>query len=101
VFEALSKNVRQMSITDPKMREYSRLFFANAEFAELDKSGRLLIPQFLREGSQLDGEAVLVGAGSYFEIWLPDLWDRQRERLMNAQDNDGYFAGLHLIADES
>jgi MraZ protein len=101
VFESMSHNVRQLSVTDPKMREYSRQFHANAEFVELDKTGRILLPQFLRGENSLDGEAVLVGAGSYFEVWLPSLWDQQRAHLRSTQDNAQYFAELNLTADES
>src|ERR1700761_1699353 len=35
---------------------------------EIDAQGRLLMPQILRETARLDGETVVLGIGSHFEI---------------------------------
>jgi MraZ protein len=100
-FEAMSRRVNQMSFTNASVRELSRVLFSRAERVEPDGSGRILIPQFLRERVNLDGEALVVGAGNYFEIWSPDLWNKQIDHLQKSQDNAQYFAGLDLFAAEN
>jgi MraZ protein len=86
-FDAISQRVNQMSMTDPAARSLRRLIYSSGERLEVDRVGRILIPQFLREAAGLDGEAVLVGAGDYFEIWSPGGWQEQSTQLRDADTN--------------
>lgn len=95
-FESMSLRVNQMSLTDPLARQLKRLLFSNADYVTVDGSGRILIPQFLREVAELDGEAMVVGAGIYFEIWSPEAWDEQLTLLLDSEANSQRFAGLEL-----
>ena len=95
-FEQIYSRVNQMSMTDPTARQLKRLIFSAAERCEIDRAGRMLLPQFLREAVQLNGEAMIVGAGDYFEIWSPDLWAQQNELLQDAEANAQRFAALDL-----
>lgn len=100
-FEAMVRRLTQMSFTNSSVRELSRVLFSRAEKIEPDGSGRILIPQFLREEVKLAGDVNVVGAGNYFEIWSPELWNGQKTHLNKAQDNAQYFANLDLFANES
>ena len=100
-FERLGKQVSRKSVTDPSVREFSRVFFGDAERIEWDGSGRILIPQFLRERHSLNGEVIIKGSGDYFEIWEPGQWSKQMANLNKAQDNAGYFAKLDLFLNET
>jgi len=95
-FEAITRRVNLNSITDPTARDLRRLLFSTAAQVEPDSNGRILIPQFLRERNQLDGEAVLVGVGDYFEIWTPEHWDSRLDVLMDTEANAQRFIGLDL-----
>lgn len=95
-FEAISQKLSQMNVTDPMNRGLRRLIFANASQVDLDRIGRILIPQFLREVAGLDGEAVIVGVGEAIEIWSPQAWDEQITILQNVEANSERFAELDL-----
>ncbi len=95
-FELIAKKANEMSITDPTARQLKRLIFASADRVELDRAGRILIPQFLREVANLDGDAIVVGVGDYFEIWSPDAWEPQADQLLDADANAQRFAVLDL-----
>ncbi|MDH5507447.1 MAG: division/cell wall cluster transcriptional repressor MraZ [Anaerolineae bacterium] len=99
-FEFISQRVNQMSMTDPVARELKRLLFSTADRVETDKNGRILIPQFLREVAGLDGEAMLVGVGDYFEIWSPQPWQQQISQLQDTGANAQRFAALDLSPGE-
>lgn len=86
-FEILSKQVDGTDLADGDARLLRRLFFATAEWVEMDKAGRILIPGFLRKAAGLDGEVVLVGAGKFFEIWAPQLWEQQSTKLQDIETN--------------
>jgi MraZ protein len=98
-FERLSLQLNHMNMTDPVVRQLKRIFFANSDYVEVDKSGRILIPQFLRDVSGLDGEAVIVGSGDYFEIWSPGIWEGQEELLKDTEANAQRFVAFNLSAD--
>ena len=91
-FETISQNVRHMSITDPRARLLRRLLFSTGERVELDQAGRILIPQFLRTAAGLNGEAIVVGVGDYFEIWSPEHWAEQAGKLQDAEANADLFS---------
>jgi transcriptional regulator MraZ len=95
-FEEMSARVNQLAFTDPVARDLKRYIFSTAERCEIDKAGRILLPQFLREMAKLDGTVVIVGAGTYFEIWSPANWNQQNESLQDTEATAQRFAALSL-----
>ena len=100
-FQAISKRVNQMSLTDSTARELRRLLFSTANYIDPDKNGRILLPQYLRELAELGGDVVLVGVGDYFEIWPTDSWDAQYEKLKDTEANAQRFEGLSLAPEQT
>ena len=98
-FEAVSLRIQKMSLTDPTARLLRRLLFSTADRVDMDKAGRILLPQFLRQSATLDTGVVVVGSGDYFEIWAPDEWSVQEEQLMDVQANANRFSSLFLSSD--
>jgi MraZ protein len=95
-FALISENVNHMSVTDPKARQLKRLIFSSAEKVELDKIGRILVPQILRDTFRLGGAVMLVGAGEFFEVWSPEQWSKQNELLQDAEANESRFAAFDI-----
>ncbi len=97
-FTAISQYLNQMSMTDPLARALRRLIFGSASRLEVDKAGRILIPEFLIKvvGLSSDKEAVLVGQGTYFEIWSTDEWSLQQQALDQPEANTERFKVLDL-----
>ena len=95
-FNLLAEKINHLSMTDPSIRQLRRLIFANASDVQLDRLGRTLIPQFLREFAGLETEAVIVGVGEAIEIWSPEAWATQEDELQDADANVARFAELDL-----
>jgi MraZ protein len=95
-FNLLAEKINRLSMTDPSIRQLRRLIFANASEVQLDRLGRTLIPQFLREFAGLETEAVVVGVGEAIEIWSPEAWAAQEDDLQDADANAARFAELDL-----
>ena len=55
---------------------------------EMDKQYRILIPRHLLEWAELKGEAVLAGAGEYFELWEPGRYDSYVKDAQQTHDED-------------
>lgn len=100
-FNALSEAANSMSLTDENARFLKRLLFSTAERIVPDKNGRILVPNFLRGFANLTEEAVLVGAGAYFEIWAPPVWEGQLVQLQDSDANAKRFSDLNLTANQT
>jgi len=97
-FDTLSQSMGQMNIADPLTRKLRRLIIGTASRLEIDKAGRILIPEFLSQtaGLSTNQEAVLVGQGNYFEIWSPSEWAIQQQALADPEANSERFKVLDL-----
>jgi MraZ protein len=97
-FESISHRLDQMSLTDPLARSLRRLIIGSANHLEVDKVGRILIPDFLcqKAGLSCDKETILVGQGSYFEIWSSDEWALLQQAMDQAEANTERFKVLDL-----
>ena len=95
-FELMAEKINHLSMTNPDIRQLRRLIFANASEVQLDRLGRTLIPQFLRDFAGLDGEAVIVGVGEAIEIWSPAAWSEQEDTIQDADANAQRYAELDL-----
>ena len=51
-----------------------RFVFAQACDVEQDSQGRALLSQSLRDYAEIGGSAVVIGLGSYLEIWSEENW---------------------------
>ncbi len=54
---------------DPDARDYARLVISGAVEAPIDKQGRILVPQYLRDHAHLEREVTIAGVGHTVEIW--------------------------------
>lgn len=95
-FIQVYERIESMNLADPTARRLRRLIISNAYAIEVDKVGRILIPQNLRAFLQLDGEAIVAGQGDYFEVWKPVEWNAEIARLQDTEANNQRFSTLDL-----
>lgn len=74
-WETFEKKLQTMLMGRKDSRNYARFFLAKASEVEVDKQGRILIPQKLREYAGLEKDVVMVGVGNRVEIWNKDTWE--------------------------
>jgi len=74
-WEAVVSKLRALPFTDKDVRSFVRFFSAGACECEMDKQGRILIPQNLREYAGLNKEVYLTGAITRVEVWDKDRWE--------------------------
>lgn len=97
-FQQVYERINAMSITDPAARLLRRLILSSAYQVEVDKAGRILVPQNLRQFLGMNGEAMVIGQGEYFEIFTPAEWSQQMQTLQDAEANAQRFQALDLGA---
>ncbi len=73
-WERLEKKLRTLPLTNRNARAFIRFFFAGATECILDKQGRMLIPNNLREYAKLVKDVVIIGVAERIEIWAKEEW---------------------------
>ena len=63
------------SLTMEEARLFRRYFLSGAQYVTVDKQGRILMPQDLREFAGLEKDVVLAGVGERIEIWSKENWE--------------------------
>lgn len=68
-------------------RGLARLFLAGSSEAEVDRGGRVLIPEHLKSFASIKEKAIIAGVADRVEIWEEDAWKKytaEIERDANA-----------------
>ena len=73
-WDNFTQQLDQLPRTNKQARIFSRFFTAKAASCELDKQGRILLPQTLREFAELEKDVVLSGNLNRIEIWSKANW---------------------------
>lgn len=76
--ERLASRLDERPATDAEARLFRRLYFGQTECVEVDKAGRILVPERLAQGAGLTAEVVLLGVRDHLEIWDAARWDQYR-----------------------
>ncbi|HEX2988027.1 MAG TPA: division/cell wall cluster transcriptional repressor MraZ [Chloroflexota bacterium] len=85
----LSERLGKLPIMQADARRVARHFFSGASDTSLDKMGRIVLPQFLREYAELGDEVVVAGLYSRIEIWSQENWRAERSL---AEEQSSVFA---------
>jgi len=75
-FQLRAEEVRSCAKTSQDARVYLRLYFSQAENVEIDKQGRIRLPERLMKFAGLSQEVVLLGVNDRVELWDRARWDR-------------------------
>lgn len=54
-----------------------QVFVGFAVETAMDAQGRVLLPPMLRRRARLDGNAVLMGQDTRFDLWAADVWEQR------------------------
>ncbi|MBV7330075.1 division/cell wall cluster transcriptional repressor MraZ [Chloroflexi bacterium TSY] len=80
-WEKISSKVDALPNMDRNANALRRSIFSQAELLELDKQGRILISQRLRDYAQIETEVVVAGMSSHLEFWHPKLWEDETSNV--------------------
>ncbi len=73
-WEKLAEKLAVLPISQSNSRAFSRLMLAGAMEVEIDKQGRVVLPEYLREFAGLKKNIVLAGLYNRAEIWDEEKW---------------------------
>ncbi len=73
-WKTFETKLKTLPLTNTNARNFIRFFFSGATECELDKQGRINIPQNLREYAGLTRELAIIGVSTRVEIWDKEKW---------------------------
>jgi MraZ protein len=76
----LAERLAKLPSGQASTRSFVRLLLAGAAEVELDRLGRILIPEYLRSYAGLTRRTVLAGLFNRVEIWDEARWEEYRKR---------------------
>lgn len=68
------EKLKTLPLTNKNARDFVRFFLSGATECEIDKQGRFLIANNLREYAAMEKEVVIIGVGTRIEIWNKEKW---------------------------
>jgi len=72
--ERLAEKLDKAPATDAEARVFRRLYFAQMEAVDVDRAGRILVPERLVQFAGLAHEVVLIGVRDHLELWDGPRW---------------------------
>jgi len=74
-WSVLEQKLKSLPLMKSDARAFSRFFFSGATECELDKQGRVNLPNHLREYAKLDKDCVVIGVSNRVEVWSKAIWE--------------------------
>ena len=78
-WEKLAQKLSKLPISQKNTRAFSRLMLAGAMDVEMDKQGRVVLPDYLRKFAGLKKKVVVAGLYSRLEIWDVQKWEMYKK----------------------
>ena len=89
IWEEIESKIVELPAFHPATRRIQRLLVGHATEIAMDRNGRVLLPQLLREYATLGKQALLLGQGHKFELWDETAWKEKRnDWLKNGLTSD-------------
>ncbi len=89
VWKELAEKLGTLPIGESTTRSFVRTMLAGAVDLEIDKQGRILIPDFLKSYAELNKNVIIAGVYNRLEIWDVMRWDRYKR---NSEKNTDEIA---------
>ena len=88
-WKAFEEKLASLPLINREARQFARFFLSGAQYVTVDKQGRILMPQDLREFAGLEKDVVLAGAGGRIEIWSLEKWNENTDQTDIDQISQG------------
>ena len=77
--QQLAEKLASLPISQSNSRAFARLMLAGAMDVELDKQGRVILPEYLRQYAGMRKSIVLAGLYTRLELWDADAWEAYKK----------------------
>lgn len=67
--------LEQLPLSKKDARKFTRFFYSAATEVEVDKQGRINLPQTLIDFAKIDKSCRVIGVSDRIEIWSSEVWE--------------------------
>lgn len=85
-WEILAQKLIALPLAQSNSRAFVRLMLAGAMAVEIDKQGRILTPDYLRQYSGLKKQVTIAGLYNRIEIWDSEKWQDYKIKTEGSSD---------------
>ncbi|MFA7208855.1 MAG: division/cell wall cluster transcriptional repressor MraZ [Parcubacteria group bacterium] len=85
-WEELAGKLGNLPVGEAGTRSFTRLMLAGAVDVDVDKQGRILIPDYLKNYAGLDKNVVIAGLYNRLEIWDEKKWNEYKTKAEKDSD---------------
>jgi MraZ protein len=78
-WEVMSAKLANLPVSQGEARSFTRHLLASAMEVSLDRLGRILVPDYLKEYAGLKKNVVVAGLSNRLEIWDEQMWSKYSE----------------------
>ena len=93
-FDEIVQEINKLPTNTRQDREFKRNFIGSRVLATMNSTGRILVPQSLRQQHKLGKNLLLLGSTNFFEIW--DLQTREEFYQENADIDGNSFRDINF-----
>jgi len=86
VWKNLAEKLGTLPMGEANTRSFVRIMLAGAVDCEIDKQGRILIPDYLKEYASLSRNVVIAGLYNRLEIWDENKWEEYKKKAEKNTD---------------
>jgi len=85
-FKIMSDKISNLTISQSEARSFTRTILAGAMEVNLDKLGRILVPDYLKKYAGLNKNVVICGLSNRLEIWDSASWEAWTKKAEKGVD---------------
>ena len=78
-WKILAEKLSKLPISQSNTRAFARLMLAGAMDVQVDKQGRIILPDYLRKYATLKKKVIINGLYNRLEIWDENNWEKYKE----------------------
>lgn len=79
-WQTVAEKLSNLPISQVEARSFSRIILAGAMEVSLDKLGRILIPDYLKEYADFKKNVVICGLSNRLEVWDEEKWETYKKK---------------------
>lgn len=85
-WEKLAEKLSQLPMGKSDTRGFMRLMLAGAQEVELDRLGRILVPDYLKLYAELKRRVIIAGVYDRLELWDEEHWKTYKTKMERNTD---------------
>jgi division/cell wall cluster transcriptional repressor MraZ len=101
IFEKKASSLEQSLLPDEDVMEFEQILFSQSRRIEIDKAGRIRLPDALLSLAEIGKQAYVLGVGDHLELLNHESWNAKKEEnlsilkdiMMRARNKGGTNGG--------